>query len=63
MDAAIGFATGLEEVDVVICGVETRVQLEQIVEAAGVEVRRDWFAGIGPSDPALVDPSTWPEQT
>ena len=58
VEAAIGFVAGLPEVDVVVCGVNDHVQLEEICrgyrELDGAPFRR-----FGIADEEMLDPSKW----
>ncbi|MDZ5632388.1 aldo/keto reductase [Janthinobacterium sp. GMG1] len=62
LQAALGFVTGLEEIDHVVCGVNSSAQLQEIcmadryVAASGEHVGYDAFAI---SDEALVNPALW----
>ncbi len=56
--AALGFVTGLCEVDQVVVGVETAEQLAQVVASAASLPTTD-FAPLALNDPAYIDPSRW----
>ncbi|MBI4825116.1 MAG: aldo/keto reductase [Nitrospirae bacterium] len=58
VQGALGFAAGLDEVDVVLCGVNTHRQLEEICS--------QWkpsspalFSGFAINDESIVNPSKW----
>lgn len=56
--AALGFAAGIPEIDVVVCGVNDRMQLNEIIANASALDPVD-FARFAVSDEAMVDPSRW----
>jgi len=56
--AALGFAMGLECIDSVICGVNTLVQLKEILATAEPLPSRD-FAGFALTREDILDPATW----
>jgi len=56
--AALGFVTGLSEVDRVVVGVESAEQLTQIVAAAGPLDPADFLA-LALDDPMYLEPSRW----
>jgi aryl-alcohol dehydrogenase-like predicted oxidoreductase len=56
--AALGFVTGLPEVDYVVVGVESVEQLEQVLAAAEPLDPAD-FADLALTDPAFLEPSRW----
>lgn len=62
LQAALGFVTGLEEIDRVICGVNSGMQLHEICAAAGHAVagtaRADYDA-FALSDELFVNPALW----
>ncbi len=63
--AAIAFVHNLPEVDVVLCGVEDQVQLREILHASqqGIDEKmKAGFEDLAVYDPALIDPSRWPER-
>ena len=61
-EAALGFALGLDTVDVVLCGVQRLAELDALLAAAAraAAVEPRWFAGVGCADAELLDPSQWP---
>ena len=58
VEAALGFVLGLDEVDVVVCGVNTCRQLDEI---CGVAARRDreMFGKFAIDDETILNPSLW----
>lgn len=62
LQAALGFVTGLEEIDQVVCGVNSSVQLQEICAAAGRAAASAACAGYDAfaiSDEAIVNPALW----
>jgi len=59
IEAAIGFVTSIKEVDSVICGVNTLVQLEEIIACAGTEVPTGLCERFAITDEEIIDPSQW----
>lgn len=57
--AALGFVAGLEEVDVVICGVNNLLQLEEICQAVKYPVESLMFADFAIDDTSMLNPSQW----
>ena len=60
LEAAMGFVSGLQDVDLLICGVDSAAHLGQLVRAAHRDVDTERFRGLGISDPRILDPSKWP---
>ncbi len=58
LQAALGFVTGLPEVDVVLCGVNDVSQLNSILEAT-YPMASDRFSHLTVSDSILLNPSKW----
>jgi aryl-alcohol dehydrogenase-like predicted oxidoreductase len=58
--AALGFAAAVPGVAVVVCGVDSLAQLEQLAAARDGTVRPADFADLAVHDLGLVDPSRWP---
>ncbi|MEK6744849.1 MAG: aldo/keto reductase [Nitrospirota bacterium] len=56
--AALGFAAGIPEIDVIVCGVNDRMQLNEIIANAAALDPAD-FARFAVTDEAMVDPSRW----
>jgi aryl-alcohol dehydrogenase-like predicted oxidoreductase len=61
VQAALGFVTGLDEIDVVICGVNNRRQLEEICSNQA-PLSREQFARFAIADEAIVNPSRWTQR-
>jgi len=59
LEAAIGFVSSIEEVDSVICGVNTLKQLEEIVACSEVQVSVESFRTFAINDKSILDPSQW----
>lgn len=62
--AAIDFVERLAEVDVVLCGVEGRSQLREILTPGRPQIETigsGGFRELAICDPQLIDPSCWPE--
>jgi len=59
LQAALGFVSGIPEIDQVICGVNNSEQLREICEAGQAKV--DWreFTNFAVSDESIVNPSLW----
>ena len=60
LEAALGFVHGIEEVDVVLCGIRSKNELEQLVKASEKELDATVFQNFGLNDPKVIDPSNWP---
>lgn len=63
--AAIAFVQNQPDVDVVLCGVEDQVQLREVLDASQIRIDAKMNAGLrelSVSDPALIDPTRWPER-
>ncbi|MFZ5632099.1 MAG: aldo/keto reductase [Bacillota bacterium] len=58
VQAALGFAAGLDEVDVLICGVNNHRQLEDICRLYG-PLKREMFAEFAIDDASILNPSLW----
>lgn len=59
MQAALGFALGLDEVDVVICGVNDSVQLRELIACDGNVVAGHDFGRFAISDERIINPANW----
>jgi aryl-alcohol dehydrogenase-like predicted oxidoreductase len=57
--AALGFALATADVGTVLCGVDGRAQLDEVLAARRAAVRTVDFADLAVDDPDLVDPSRW----
>jgi aryl-alcohol dehydrogenase-like predicted oxidoreductase len=61
ISACLGFLAGIEAVDRIVVGAQNREQLQTIVEAADMARRVGNPAVFSVNEPALVDPSRWPQ--
>lgn len=59
LQAALGFALGLPELDCVIVGVNTAWQIQETLAAQAVHVAPREMARFALTDPAMLDPSQW----
>lgn len=59
LQAALGFVSGIPEIDQVICGVNNARQLGEIIEAARVKVDFRKFAEYAIADEGIVNPALW----
>ncbi|OAI13876.1 aryl-alcohol dehydrogenase [Methylomonas koyamae] len=59
LQAALGFVSGLSEIDRIICGVNNVQQLHDICNAANVELDCAEFADFAIGDEAIVNPALW----
>lgn len=59
VQAALGFVTAIDEIDCVICGVNSRQQLEEICMAADTPVGIADFANFSVTDESIVNPARW----
>lgn len=59
VEAALGFVCNLDLVDYVVCGVNTLVQLEELVAAAQVKVDPGLFADFAMDDSNILNPAMW----
>ncbi len=59
LQAALGFVSGLTEIDQIICGVNNAQQLRDICDAANVELDCGEFAGFAIGEEAIVNPALW----
>ena len=60
LQAALGFALGVPELDCVVVGVNSAAQLAEILVAVPRSVDVQWLAQFALGDPELLDPSRWP---
>lgn len=58
LQAALGFVTGIDDVDTVICGVDTLRQFDEIRSADGCFVHAD-FGRFAVNDEEMINPSQW----
>ncbi|MBB6671700.1 aldo/keto reductase [Cohnella nanjingensis] len=59
VEAALDFALHLEEADAVVCGVNDRAQLCELLGFAGRAPRRLNYERLAADDPRLLNPSQW----
>lgn len=59
LQAALGFVSGISEIDQVVCGVNDARQLREICEAAQAKVDFRAFADFATTDEAIVNPALW----
>lgn len=59
LQVALGFVSGLPEIDRLICGVNNHQQLEEICAAAQTRIRREDYAEFAIADEAVVNPALW----
>jgi len=59
VQAALGFVKGLDEVDVVLCGVNNHRQLTEICHLANKPVDSEILAGFAIWDNSILNPSLW----
>lgn len=59
LQAAVGFVSGLTEIDQIICGVNNAQQLRDICDAANVELDCGELAGFAIGEEAIVNPALW----
>jgi aryl-alcohol dehydrogenase-like predicted oxidoreductase len=58
IDACIAFPLSFTEVDRVVVGADSVIQLSQIIQAAGAKLPRD-LPKISCNNPRLINPSLW----
>jgi len=59
LEAAIGFVSSIEEMDSVICGVNTLKQMKEIVGCSETKVSTGLFAKFAIANEKILDPSQW----
>lgn len=59
LEAALGFALGLEDVDVVVCGVARQRELDELVVASRKPIDPMLLEDFALRDERLLDPSRW----
>jgi aryl-alcohol dehydrogenase-like predicted oxidoreductase len=59
LQAALGFVSGIPEIDQVVCGVNNARQLHEICEAAQAKVDVSAFADFATADETIVNPALW----
>ena len=58
LEAAVGFVASLDEIDTVVCGVNTLAQFREICEVKGTGMSDQWRE-FAVSDEKMVNPSLW----
>ncbi len=59
IEAAIGFVSSIDEVDSVVCGVNTFSQLKEVVKFSETTVPVESFKRFSITDENILDPSQW----
>ena len=59
LQAALGFVCNLDEVDVVLCGVESRTQLSQLMVLPAHSIGKEDYSRFALSDVAILNPANW----
>ncbi len=59
VEAALGYALAQEEIDVVICGVNTASQLSELIAATRAPIDVSIFKDLALADERFIDPSRW----
>jgi aryl-alcohol dehydrogenase-like predicted oxidoreductase len=59
LELALGYVTGINEIDRVVVGVNTATQLQEIVKAINTKVGLKEFSGICVDNPIYTNPSLW----
>ncbi len=59
VEAALGFALALPEIDVMICGVNDLRQFQELIAASGTRLELREYRRFGLTDPDILDPSRW----
>lgn len=57
--AALGFVAGIDEVDAVVCGVNTCSHLEQLVKYSDVQVNISEMRRFAWTDETIINPAKW----
>ncbi|MCC7410168.1 MAG: aldo/keto reductase [Gammaproteobacteria bacterium] len=60
LQAAIGFAATVPEIDCAIVGVTSTTELDEVLDAASIRLPAHWYHRFAVNDAALLDPSRWP---
>lgn len=60
LQAAVSFATSIDEVDAAVVGVTEAAQFAEIIAAAVPILPRDWYRPFAVDDERILDPSRWP---
>ncbi|MDD5176148.1 MAG: aldo/keto reductase [Sterolibacterium sp.] len=59
LQAALAFVCNLDEVDVVLCGVENSVQLAQLLMLSKNPLQKEEYAEFALNDAAILNPTNW----
>ncbi|KKM12355.1 aryl-alcohol dehydrogenase [Clostridiales bacterium PH28_bin88] len=59
LQAAFGFVMGLNEIDVVLCGINNHQQLQEICFQLKKPIKSEYFTRFAISDVTILDPSLW----
>jgi aryl-alcohol dehydrogenase-like predicted oxidoreductase len=59
LELALGYVTGIDEIDKIVVGVNTIEQLREVIEAAQVKVDPMKFTNIAIDDQNYINPSLW----
>ena len=59
LELAIGYVSGIKEIDKVVVGVNTVKQFKQIIDASITKVISSEFNSFSVNNPTFVDPSCW----
>ncbi len=59
LEGALGFVHSLDEVDVVLCGVNNLQQLKEIMLATNVQINTQDFSCFALQDEAAINPARW----
>lgn len=59
MQAALNFANSLDEVDVIICGVNNAAQLAEICDASAMKGKRLDYSAFAINDEKILNPANW----
>jgi aryl-alcohol dehydrogenase-like predicted oxidoreductase len=60
LQAAVSFATSIDEVEAAVVGVIETEQFAEIIAAAAPALTRDWYRPFALHDERILDPSRWP---
>jgi len=60
LQAAVGFATTVPELDCAVVGVTSRAELEEVLAAASVSLPAGWYRRFAVDDRRLLNPAVWP---
>jgi len=59
LQAALAFVCNLDEVDVVLCGVESREQLSQLLTLSEHPIGKEAYTRFAINDAAILNPANW----